>query len=37
MLKEGLFRTFEINIEYILFDVSLPQIITLKPLIKRWS
>ena len=34
MLEEGLFRTFKINIEYILVDVNLSKVIALKPLIK---
>ena len=36
MLEKGLFCTFKINKEYILVDVNLSKVITLKPLIK-WS
>ena len=30
MLEEGLFGTFEINIEYILVDVSLSEVVRLE-------
>ena len=32
IIEEGLFKTFEINIEYISVDVRLYKVITLEPL-----
>ena len=36
-MLEGLFWTFEINIEYISADVSLGKVKTLEPLLRWWS